>query len=142
MNENCRVVGMGSKLVGCGSAIPTLSISNDSLSKIVETSDEWIAARTGIRNRRVLSGDETLRGLSIQAAQKALEMAQVKAEDVDLVLLCTSTPDDLFGGAAQVLTEVGCTNAFGFDITAACSGFIVGLITATRFIKGNSVLNI
>jgi 3-oxoacyl-[acyl-carrier-protein] synthase-3 len=92
---------MGSKLVGCGSAIPTLSISNDSLSKIVETSDEWIAARTGIRNRRVLSGDETLRGLSIQAAQKALEMAQVKAEDVDLVLLCTSTPDDLFGGAAQ-----------------------------------------
>ncbi|PAN40389.1 hypothetical protein GQ55_7G304500 [Panicum hallii var. hallii] len=137
-----RVVGMGSKLVGCGSAIPTLSISNDSLSKIVETSDEWIAARTGIRNRRVLSGDETLRGLSIQAAQKALEMAQVKAEDVDLVLLCTSTPDDLFGGAAQVLTEVGCTNAFGFDITAACSGFIVGLITATRFIKGGGLRNV
>ena len=56
MNENCRVVGMGSKLVGCGSAIPALSISNDNLSKIVETSDEWIATRTGIRNRRVLSG--------------------------------------------------------------------------------------
>ncbi|CAN6236421.1 unnamed protein product [Urochloa humidicola] len=137
-----RVVGMGSKLVGCGSAIPALSISNDSLSKIVETSDEWIAARTGIRNRRVLSGDETLRGLSIQAAQRALEMAQVKPEDVDLVLLCTSTPDDLFGGAAQVLTEVGCTNAFGFDITAACSGFIVGLITATRFIKGGGLQNV
>ncbi|KAG2569217.1 3-oxoacyl-[acyl-carrier-protein] synthase III, chloroplastic-like [Panicum virgatum] len=137
-----RVVGMGSKLVGCGSAIPALSISNDNLSKIVETSDEWIAARTGIRNRRVLSGDETLRGLSIQAAQRALEMAQVKAEDVDLVLLCTSTPDDLFGGAAQVLTEVGCTNAFGFDITAACSGFIVGLITATQYIKGGSVQNV
>ncbi|KAL6844046.1 hypothetical protein ACP4OV_025719 [Aristida adscensionis] len=137
-----RVVGMGSKLVGCGSAIPKLSISNDDLSKIVETSDEWIAARTGIRNRRVLSGDETLRGLSIQAAQRALEMAQVKADDVDLVLLCTSTPDDLFGGAAQVLTEVGCTNAFGFDITAACSGFIVGLITATRFIKGGGLRNV
>ncbi|CAN6229768.1 unnamed protein product [Urochloa humidicola] len=137
-----RVVGMGSKLVGCGSAIPSLSISNDNLSKIVETSDEWIAARTGIRNRRVLSGDETLRGLSIQAAQRALEMAQVKPEDVDLVLLCTSTPDDLFGGAAQVLTEVGCTNAFGFDITAACSGFIVGLITATRFIKGGGLQNV
>ncbi|CAD6259344.1 unnamed protein product [Miscanthus lutarioriparius] len=137
-----RVVGMGSKLVGCGSAIPTLSVSNDDLSKIVETSDEWIAARTGIRNRRVLSGDETLRGLSIQAAQRALEMAEVKAEDVDLVLLCTSTPDDLFGGAAQVLAEVGCTNAFGFDITAACSGFIVGLITATRFIKGGGLQNV
>lgn len=137
-----RVVGMGSKLVGCGSAIPTLSVSNDDLSKIVETSDEWIATRTGIRNRRVLSGDETLRGLSIQAAQRALEMAEVKAEDVDLVLLCTSTPDDLFGGAAQVLAEVGCTNAFGFDITAACSGFIVGLITATRFIKGGGLQNV
>jgi len=133
---------MGSKLVGCGSAIPALSISNDNLSKIVETSDEWIATRTGIRNRRVLSGDETLRGLSIQAAQRALEMAQVKAEDVDLLVLCTSTPDDLFGGAAQVLTEVGCTNAFGFDITAACSGFIVGLITATRFIKGGGIRNV
>uniref|UniRef100_A0A804M9H3 Beta-ketoacyl-[acyl-carrier-protein] synthase III N-terminal domain-containing protein n=1 Tax=Zea mays TaxID=4577 RepID=A0A804M9H3_MAIZE len=137
-----RVVGMGSKLVGCGSAIPTLSVSNDDLSKIVETSDEWIAARTGIRNRRVLSGDETLRGLSIQAAQRALEMAGVKAEDVDLVLLCTSTPDDLFGGAAQVLSEVGCTKAFGFDITAACSGFLVGLITATRFIKGGGFQNV
>ena len=57
MNENCRVVGLGSKLVGCGSAIPALSISNDNLSKIVETSDEWIATRTGIRNRRVLSGN-------------------------------------------------------------------------------------
>nr|CAB3488443.1 unnamed protein product [Digitaria exilis] len=138
-----RVVGMGSKLVGCGSAIPTLSISNDNLSKIVETSDEWIAARTGIRNRRVLSGDETLRGLSVQAAQNALEMAQVKAEDVDIVILCTSTPDDLFGGACQqVLTEVGCINAFGFDITAACSGFIVGLLTATHFIKGGGAQNV
>ncbi|TVU16309.1 hypothetical protein EJB05_39866 [Eragrostis curvula] len=137
-----RVVGMGSKLVGCGSAVPTLSVSNDDLSKIVETSDDWIAARTGIRNRRVLSGDETLRGLSVQAAQRALEMAQVKPEDVDLVLLCTSTPDDLFGGAAQVSTEVGCRKAVGFDITAACSGFIIGLITATRYIKGGGLQNV
>ncbi|KAB8097192.1 beta-ketoacyl-[acyl-carrier-protein] synthase III A, chloroplastic [Oryza sativa Japonica Group] len=137
-----RVVGMGSKLIGCGSATPSLSVSNDDLSKIVETSDEWIAARTGIRNRRVLSGNETLRELSVQAAKKALEMAQVNADDVDLVLLCTSTPDDLFGGAAQVLAEVGCANAFGFDITAACSGFIIGLITATRFIKGGGIRNI
>jgi 3-oxoacyl-[acyl-carrier-protein] synthase III len=57
MNENCRVVGMGSKLVGCGSAVPSLSISNDDLSKLVETSDDWITARTGIRHRRVLSGN-------------------------------------------------------------------------------------
>ncbi|KAM3390771.1 hypothetical protein ACQJBY_012403 [Aegilops geniculata] len=137
-----RVVGMGSKLIGSGSATPSLCISNDDLSKFVETSDEWIAARTGIRNRRVLSGGETLGGLSVQAAQRALEMAQVRPEDVDLVLFCTSTPDDLFGGAGRVLAEVGCTNAFGFDITAACSGFIVGLITATRFIKGGGIQNV
>lgn len=132
---------MGTKFIGCGSAIPTLSVSNDDLSKIVETSDEWIAARTGIRNRRVLSGDETLRGLSIQAAQRALEMAQVKAEDVDFVVLCTSTPDDLFGGAAQVMTEVGC-KCPGIDITAACSGFIAGLIMATGLIKGLGYRNV
>ncbi|KAF7004426.1 hypothetical protein CFC21_019648 [Triticum aestivum] len=136
------VVGMGSKLIGSGSATPSLCISNDDLSKFVETSDEWIAARTGIRNRRVLSGGETLGGLSVKAAQRALEMAQVRPEDVDLVLFCTSTPDDLFGGAGRVLAEVGCTNAFGFDITAACSGFIVGLITATRFIKGGGIQNV
>ncbi|VAH38025.1 unnamed protein product [Triticum turgidum subsp. durum] len=140
--RNCRVVGMGSKLIGSGSATPSLCISNDDLSKFVETSDEWIAARTGIRNRRVLSGGETLGGLSVKAAQRALEMAQVRPEDVDLVLFCTSTPDDLFGGAGRVLAEVGCTNAFGFDITAACSGFIVGLITATRFIKGGGIQNV
>ncbi|XP_051219771.1 beta-ketoacyl-[acyl-carrier-protein] synthase III, chloroplastic [Lolium perenne] len=132
-----RVAGMGSKLVGCGSAVPSLTISNDDLSKVVETSDEWIATRTGIRSRRVLSGDETLGGLAVLAAQRALEMAQVRPEDVDLVLFCTSTPDDLFGAAGQVLAELGCsTKTLGFDITAACSGFIVGLITATQFIKG------
>ncbi|KAM0825720.1 hypothetical protein ACQ4PT_069366 [Festuca glaucescens] len=104
---------MGSKLIGCGSAVPSLTISNDDLSKVVETSDEWIATRTGIRSRRVLSGDETLGGLAVLAAQRALEMA-------------------------QVLAELGCsTKALGFDITAACSGFIIGLITATQFIKGS-----
>uniref|UniRef100_A0ACD5V212 Uncharacterized protein n=1 Tax=Avena sativa TaxID=4498 RepID=A0ACD5V212_AVESA len=137
-----RVVGLGSKLIGCGSATPSLTISNDDLSKVVETSDEWIATRTGIRSRRVLSGDETLGGLSVQAAQRALEMAQVRPEDVEMVIFCTSTPDDLFGAAGQVLAEVGCTNAFGFDITAACSGFIVGLITATQYIKGSGYQNV
>uniref|UniRef100_A0ACD5UGC4 Uncharacterized protein n=1 Tax=Avena sativa TaxID=4498 RepID=A0ACD5UGC4_AVESA len=137
-----RVVGLGSKLIGCGSATPSLTISNDDLSKVVETSDEWIATRTGIRSRRVLSGDETLGGLSVQAAQRALEMAQVRPEDVEMVIFCTSTPDDLFGASGQVLAEVGCTNAFGFDITAACSGFIVGLITATQYIKGSGYQNV
>jgi hypothetical protein len=97
-----RRVGRGSKLVGCGSAVPTTIISNDDLSKVVDTSDEWIAVRTGIRNRHVLAEGETVTSLSVEASKKALEMANVNPEDIDLLLLCTSTPDDLFGSAPQV----------------------------------------
>ncbi|KAH7549588.1 hypothetical protein JRO89_XS13G0053000 [Xanthoceras sorbifolium] len=96
-----RFVSKGCKLVGCGSAVPTLQISNDDLAKVVETSDEWISTRTGVRNRRVLSGKESLNGLAVEAARKALQMAEVEPDDVDLVLMCTSTPEDLFGGAPQ-----------------------------------------
>ncbi|CAL9122970.1 unnamed protein product [Musa textilis] len=137
-----RVIGMGSKLVGCGSSVPKLLISNDDLARIVETSDEWISVRTGIRNRRVLSGNETLSGFAVDAAKGALQMAQLEAEEVDLVIMCTSTPDDLFGCGTQVQRDLGCKNAWAFDVTAACSGFIVGLITATRFIKGGGFQNI
>ncbi|KAJ0975285.1 hypothetical protein J5N97_017250 [Dioscorea zingiberensis] len=137
-----RLVGMGSKLVGCGSAVPKLLVSNDDLAQIVETSDEWISVRTGIHNRRVLTGNETLNGLAVDAAKGALDMAQVDADDVDLVIMCTSTPEDLFGGGARVQSDLGCKNAWAFDITAACSGFVVGLITATRFIKGGGYQNI
>ncbi|CAA6673368.1 unnamed protein product [Spirodela intermedia] len=122
------LVGMGSKLVGCGSAVPKLQISNNDLEKIVETSDEWISVRTGIRNRRVLS--------------EALQMAQVTPEDVDIVIMCTSTPENLFGDAARVQRELGCTGAWAFDVTAACSGFVVGLVTASRFIKGGGYQNV
>ncbi|GLJ12940.1 hypothetical protein SUGI_0201200 [Cryptomeria japonica] len=137
-----RVVGRGSKLIGSGSAVPKLLVSNDDLSKLVETSDEWISVRTGIRNRRILSGDETLTSLAVESSRKALEMAKVKPEDVHLVLMCTSSPDDLFGSAPQVQRDLGCTNALAFDITAACSGFVLGLVTATRFIKGGGFDNI
>nr|CAD1826839.1 unnamed protein product [Ananas comosus var. bracteatus] len=137
-----RLVGMGSKLVGCGSAVPKLMVSNDDLAKIVDTSDEWISVRTGIRNRRVLTGDETLSGLAMEAAKGALHMAQVDPDDVDLLIMCTSTPDDRFGCGARVQRDLGCKNAWAFDTTAACSGFVVGLITATRFIKGGGFQNI
>ncbi|CAA7390849.1 unnamed protein product [Spirodela intermedia] len=137
-----RLVGMGSKLVGCGSALPKLQISNDDLAKIVETSDEWISVRTGIRNRRVLSGEETLFELASDAAKGALSMAQVSPDDVDLILMCTSTPENLFGDAARVQRELGCKNALSFDITAACSGFVVGLVTGSRFIKGGGYQNV
>ncbi|KAL8226942.1 hypothetical protein R6Q57_016774 [Mikania cordata] len=138
-----RLVSKGCKLVGCGSAVPHLQISNDDLAKIVDTSDEWISARTGIRNRRILTGNESLTGLAAEAAQKALEMAQVEPDDVDLILLCTSTPEDLFGGAPQIQKALGCKgNPLAFDITAACSGFVLGLVSASCYIRGGGFKNV
>ncbi|KAI7741196.1 hypothetical protein M8C21_007745 [Ambrosia artemisiifolia] len=143
-----RLVSKGCKLVGCGSAVPQLQISNDDLAKIVDTSDEWISTRTGIRNRRVLTGNESLTGLATEAALKALEMAQVEPDDVDLILLCTSTPEDLFGGAPQVEPDdiqkaLGCKgNPLAFDITAACSGFVLGLVSASCYIRGGGFKNV
>uniref|UniRef100_A0A803L6J1 Beta-ketoacyl-[acyl-carrier-protein] synthase III C-terminal domain-containing protein n=1 Tax=Chenopodium quinoa TaxID=63459 RepID=A0A803L6J1_CHEQI len=148
-----RLINRGCKLVGCGSAVPKLQISNDDLSKIVETSDEWISTRTGIRNRHVLSVtfisllsvavmalsfgsdlllcEDSLVGLATEAARNALQMANVEPDDIDLVLMCTSTPEDLFGSAPQIQRALGCTRSpLSYDITAACSGFLMGLVSA------------
>ncbi|KAL0428320.1 UNVERIFIED_CONTAM: 3-oxoacyl-[acyl-carrier-protein] synthase 3 A, chloroplastic [Sesamum latifolium] len=138
-----RLVGKGCKLVGCGSAVPTVKISNDDLSKIVDTSDEWISVRTGIRNRRILSRKDSLIDLAAEAANKALQMAEVDPDDVDLVLLCTSTPEDLFGSAPQIQKALGCkNNPLAYDITAACSGFILGLVSAACHIRGGGFNNV
>ena len=126
--------GQGVTITGCGSAVPQRSVSNDQLSEIVETSDEWIASRTGIRERQVAGDGESTSTLAAMAARRALEMAQVDAQTVDLILLATSTPDDLFGSASQVQAQIGAQRAAAFDITAACSGFIVGMSTAAQFI--------
>ncbi|OIW15701.1 hypothetical protein TanjilG_04236 [Lupinus angustifolius] len=138
-----RLVSQGCKLVGCGSAVPSLQISNDDLSKFVDTSDEWISTRTGIRSRRVLSGKDSLTILAAEAARKALEMAKVDPDDLDLILMCTSTPEDLFGSAPQIQKQLGCkTNPLAYDITAACSGFVLGLISAASHIRGGGFKNV
>ncbi|KAK9277780.1 hypothetical protein L1049_007327 [Liquidambar formosana] len=138
-----RLVSKGCKLVGCGSAVPKLQVSNDDLAKIVETSDEWISVRTGIHNRRVLTGKDSLTALAVEAAKKALQMAQVDPDDVDLVLLCTSTPEDLFGSAPQIQKALGCKrNPLAYDITAACSGFVLGLVSAACHIRGGGFHNV
>ncbi|CAI9754762.1 unnamed protein product [Fraxinus pennsylvanica] len=138
-----RLVSRGCKLVGCGSAVPGLQISNDDLSKIVDTNDEWISVRTGIRNRRVLSGKDSLTALATEAAKKALEMAEVDPDDVDLILMCTSTPEDLFGSAPQIQKALGCkNNPLAYDITAACSGFVLGLVSAACYIRGGGFKNV
>jgi len=128
----------GVTVTGCGSAVPHLSASNDQLSQVVETSDEWIASRTGIRQRHIAGDGETTSAIAAIAAQRALDMAQVDPQTVDLILLATSTPDDLFGSASQVQAKIGASKAVAFDITAACSGFIVGLSTAAQFIHSGA----
>ncbi|KAJ9549905.1 hypothetical protein OSB04_022448 [Centaurea solstitialis] len=138
-----RFISKGCKLVGCGSALPNLQVSNDDLAKVIDTSDEWIYSRSGIRNRRILSGNESLTGLAVEAANKALKMAEVEADDVDLLLFCSSTPEDLFGGAPMVQKLLGCKgNLPAFDIRAACSGFLLGLVTASRYIRGGGFKNV
>ena len=128
-------IGSGVALVGCGSATPSQRISNDQLGQRVDTSDAWIRSRTGISARRVIGPDETLTGLSHQAAANALTMAGWEPESVDLIILATSTPDDLFGSAPQLQAILGARQAVAFDLTAACSGFLFALITAAQFLR-------
>ncbi len=129
-----KQAGVGIAITGSGSAAPVASLNNDQLSQIVDTSDEWIAARTGIRHRRLATPGETLAKLATQAAEQAIAMAGLAVSDIDLILLATSTPDDLFGTACQVQAALGASRAVAFDLTAACSGFVFGLVTASQFI--------
>lgn len=135
-------VGAGVAVTGCGSAAPSVSLDNEGLSRMVETSDEWIATRTGIRQRRLARPDEFLRTFAATACRNALEMAGLAASDVELILLATSTPDDLFGTAAQIQAALGATNAVAFDLTAACSGFVFGMVTAAQFIRTGTYRNV
>lgn len=126
---------IGVAITGCGSAAPVATLDNEGLSQVVETSDEWIRTRTGIQQRRLATPNESLKTIAAEAAHHALEMAGVAAADVDLIILATSTPDDLFGTASQIQAELGAVKAAAFDLTAACSGFVFGLVTAAQFIQ-------
>ena len=125
----------GVLLRGCGSATPARSISNDELGDRVETSDTWIRSRTGIAARRVVGREESLTALSAKAAEAALEMAGWSADSLDLILLATSTPDDLFGSAPRLQARIGAVRAAAFDLTAACSGFLFAVITAAQYLR-------
>jgi 3-oxoacyl-[acyl-carrier-protein] synthase III len=133
---------MGVTFIGCGAAAPANIVSNDALSKFVDTSDEWIASRTGIRQRHLVEEGDSIVSLGSAAAQQALEMAGVTAADIDMVLLATSTPDDLYGSACLIQARIGANRAVAFDLSAACSGFVFGLVTASQFIQTGSYRNI
>ncbi|MGF1524377.1 MAG: beta-ketoacyl-ACP synthase III [Leptolyngbyaceae cyanobacterium] len=127
--------GMGVTIHGIGSAVPKASLNNHQISQIVDTSDEWITTRTGIGRRRLAEGTSALTGIATEAAQKAINMANIDPVDIDLIILATSSPDDLFGSASQVQARLGAKRAAAFDLTAACSGFVFGMVTAAQFIR-------
>lgn len=123
------------KIVSTGACVPDQIITNDDLAKIVDTSDEWITQRTGIRERRISSGENTS-ALAVGTARMVLERAQVKPEDVDLIIVASVTPD--YGTpsiACMVQKELGAVHAVAFDVAAACSGFLFGLSVADKYIK-------
>lgn len=126
---------MGIAITGSGSATPGAKLTNQGLSERVETSDEWITTRTGIRNRCLAGEGESLTAIATQAGLKAIEQAGIIPADLDLILLATSTPDDLFGNASQIQAALGAHQAVAFDLTAACSGFLFALVTAAQYIR-------
>jgi 3-oxoacyl-[acyl-carrier-protein] synthase III len=139
---NVKQPGLGIAITGSGSATPSAALDNEELSKLVETSDEWIASRTGIRQRRLASPTESVTTIATQAALNAIAMAQISPMDLDLIILATSTADDLFGSASQIQHALGAQKAVAFDLTAACSGFVFGLVTAAQFIRTGAYQNV
>jgi 3-oxoacyl-[acyl-carrier-protein] synthase-3 len=122
---------------GVGSALPKRIMTNADISKIVDTTDQWIVERTGIRARHIAAEDETTRSLAVQSARNALEHAKLKPADIDLIIVATSTPDKTFPATAtQVQADLGITRGAAFDVQAVCSGFVYGLTIADNFIKG------
>ncbi|AUT02743.1 3-oxoacyl-ACP synthase [Nostoc sp. CENA543] len=133
---------LGIAITGSGSAVPVTSLHNQELTQLVDTSDEWITTRTGIRQRRLANSTESLTTLATTASQQAIAAAGITPADLDLILLATSTPDDLFGSACRVQAELGASQAVAFDLTAACSGFVFGLVTAAQYIKTGVYRNV
>ncbi len=125
-----------SRIAGTGSYLPEKVLTNDDLAKFVDTSDEWIAARTGIRERHVAADGETTSDLAFHAATRAMEAAGVGAADLDLIIVGTTTPDIIFPSTACLLqARLGAGGCGAFDVNAACSGFLFALSVADKFIK-------
>lgn len=131
MKVSTRSVG----IIGTGSYLPEKILTNNDLEKMVETSNEWILKRTGISERRILDEDKPAYSLGVEAAKRALEDAKLNAEDIDLIILTTESPDYMTPSSACIIQgEIGATKATAFDLNAACSGFIYGLVVGQQFI--------
>ena len=131
-----------SLIVGCGGYLPERSLSNDELAAAygLETSDEWIVERTGIRRRHLAAADETASTMGAAAARQALERAGVDASEIGLIVVATATPDSAFPSTAvRIQALLGNTSAFGFDVSAACAGFVYAMNIADTFIRSGQV---
>lgn len=127
------------RIAGTGSYVPEKILTNDDLAKIVETSDEWITSRTGIKERRIASDAEATSDLATNAARKAMEQAGVTAEDLDLIIVATISPDTFIPATAcYVQRHLGAKNAVCFDVSAACSGFLYAMSIARQSISTHS----
>ena len=126
-------------IIGTGSYVPKKVLTNEDLSRIVDTSDEWITTRTGIKERRVAAKDEQTSDMAAKAALKAIEQAKISPTEIDLILVATATPDMLFPATACfVQKKIGATKAACLDISAACAGFLFGLEIAQQFITSHT----
>ena len=123
-------------ILGTGSAVPKKIVTNQDLESMVDTSDEWISSRTGIKQRHIAEDGDTTSLLAAEATQQALDMAGVKAEEVDMIVVSTTSPDMIMPNTgALVQKHLGASNAFGFDVYAACAGFVYALTIADKFVK-------
>ena len=134
---------LGVRFIGSGSAVPDRVLTNSDLTQMVDTTDEWIESRTGIRERHIADGEQdSVANLAAKAGQKAIAAAGLTPQDIDLIILSTSTSDDLFGTAGRVQKILGAERAVAFDLVAACSGFVFGLVTASQYIRTGAYKNI
>ncbi|MEI6227835.1 MAG: beta-ketoacyl-ACP synthase III [Methylophilaceae bacterium] len=128
-----------SRIAGTGSYLPEKVLTNADLEHMVDTTDEWIFSRTGIRERHIVADNEFTSDLALQAAYKAIESAGIKADDIDLIIVATTTPDKIFPSTACILQrKLGVAGCPAFDVQAVCSGFVYALATADNFIKAGA----
>ena len=132
-----------SKIIGCGSYLPEKVLTNADLELTLDTTDEWITTRTGIKKRHIISADQFTSDLAFEASKNALSNANLEPNDIDLIIVATTTPDKVFPSTACILQhKLGILECAAFDIQAVCSGFIYALSVADKFIKTSSAKNV
>jgi 3-oxoacyl-[acyl-carrier-protein] synthase-3 len=132
--------GIYAHIVGWGMAVPDTILTNQDLEAIVETSDEWIRARTGIHERRIAGERESTASLGLKAAQRAIQLADLLPADIDLIIVATSTPENIFPSTASLIqSRLGASKAGAFDLSAACSGFVYAVDMAAQSIRSGSI---